>query len=394
MRLWFFPLALSFGVALEVKPIPEAVLVVREEVLEGGEVKAYVGTKRQRVASEQELRALIRAWTQEPRPPRFVWEGGRWRGVEKVGRTFDEEEALAAFRKAWAEGRASFLLPARQIPPKPSLRDLYRLGVRDHLATAETDYRGSHPNRIHNLRLAASRLDGLLIPPGVFSFNRALGEVSEQAGYKEAYVILGDRTEQGVGGGVCQVSTTFFRAAYFAGLPILERHPHSYLVRYYTPPGLDASVFQPYLDLRVENDTPGHLYVQSSIQGTRLRFHLFGTKDRAVRLEGPVITDREPPLAERRILDPSLPPDAVKQVDFAAEGMTVYWKRVVRYQSGKERVDGLQSRYKPWGAVFLVGPRPEPPEGGPAPPEGGREALSGGPPQRGGGEGTARPGGR
>ncbi|MER3558006.1 MAG: vancomycin resistance protein, partial [Thermus sp.] len=93
MRLWFFPLALSFGVALEVKPIPEAVLVVREEVLEGGEVKAYVGTKRQRVASEQELRALIRAWTQEPRPPRFVWEGGRWRGVEKVGRTFDEEEA-------------------------------------------------------------------------------------------------------------------------------------------------------------------------------------------------------------------------------------------------------------------------------------------------------------
>jgi vancomycin resistance protein YoaR len=387
-------LAFSFGLALEVKPVPEAVLVLKEDVIEEGELRTYVGSRRQPVASEAELKALLKAWTREARPPRFVLMGGKWRGVEKVGVASDEKEALLAFRKAWAEGRPIFLLPARYTPPKPSLRDLYALGVRAHLATGETDFRGSHPNRVHNLRLAASRLDGLLVPQGAFSFNRAVGEVSEKTGYKEAYVIVGDRTEQGVGGGLCQVSTTLFRAVYLAGLPILERYPHSYLVRYYTPPGLDASVYQPYRDFRFANDTPGHLYIQVSVQGTKLRFHLFGTKDREVRLEGPTLTDRKPPLPERRILDPSLPPGAVKQVDFAAEGMTVVWKRTVRYRDGKERKETLRSTYQPWGAVYLVGPTPEPPEGGPAPREGGGEAPLGERPQRGAGEGTARPGGQ
>lgn len=372
----------------------EAVLVLREEVIEDGALKVYVGTRKKPVASEGEVKALLKAWAREARPPRFILEGGRWRGVEKVGIAFDEKEALAAFRKAFSEGRRNFLLPARYTPPKPSLRELYALGVREHLATGETDFKGSHPNRVHNIRLAASRLDALLIPPGAFSFNGALGEVSERTGYKEAFVIVGDRTEQGVGGGVCQVSTTLFRAAYLAGLPILERYPHSYQVRYYTPPGLDASVYQPWRDLRFLNDTPGHLYLQASLQGSGLRFHLFGTKDRTVRLEGPVVLERKPPLPERRILDPSLSFGAVKQVDFAAEGLTLYWRRAVRYRDGREKTDLLRSTYQPWGAVFLVGPTPEPPKEGPAPRGGGDGAREDAPPQRGADGGTARPEGR
>lgn len=385
-------------------PPIEAVLVLREEVIEEGALKVYVGTRRKPVASAGEVKALLKAWAREARPPRFTLEGGRWRGVEKVGIVFDEKEALAAFRKASSEGRRSFLLPARYTPPKPSLRELYALGVREHLATGETDFKASPPSRIHNIRLAASRLNGFLIPPGAFSFNRALGEISERTGYKEAYVIVEDRTERGVGGGVCQVSTTLFRAVYLAGLPILERHPHSYQVRYYTPPGLDASVYQPSKDLRFLNDTPGHLYLQASIQGSRLRFHLFGTKDRTVRLEGPVVLERKPPLPERRIPDPSLPVGAVKQVDFAAEGLTLLWKRTVRYRDGRERSDLLRSIYQPWGAVFLVGPTPsskEPrpsgsalPKGAPAPQGEADGALRGAPLQRGADGGTARPGGR
>lgn len=94
---------------------------------------------------------------------------------------------------------------------------------------------------------------------------------------------------------MCQVSTTLFRAFFFAGLPILERHAHSYQVAYYKPPGLDAAVIQPYKDLKVLNDTPGALWIQASVQEGRLRFHLFGTKDREVAWEGPFITDRKPP---------------------------------------------------------------------------------------------------
>ncbi len=291
--------------------------------------------------------------------------------MEKKGLAFAEGEALRAFREAQAAGRSSFYLPVTYLPPKPRLEDLYRLGVREHLATGETSFLGSSPERVHNIRLAASRLDGRLIPQGPFSFNRALGPITEEAGYKEAFVILGDQTEMGLGGGVCQVSTTLFRAFFLAGLPILERHPHSYQVAYYRPTGLDAAVFQPHKDLKVQNDTPGALWVQASIQGYTLRFHLFGTKDREVRWEGPFVSERRPPLPPREIPDPSLPPGVRKQVDFAAEGARVEVHRRVRYQDGRVREDRITSHYQPWGAVYRVGPTPPPP---PGPPQGGQGA--------------------
>jgi len=393
MRWLLLPLFFLSAVLGQGEPL-EALLVLQEEVIEGGALRTYTGVQRYPVASEAELRALLKKLSREPRPPRFVYGEGGWRGVEKKGLLFDEKEALAAYREARAQGRRSFRLPVRYIPPTLSLKDLYALGVREHLATGETDFQGSSRARVHNLLLASSRLDGLLIPPGAFSFNQALGPVTEEAGYQEAFVIVGDRTEQGVGGGVCQVSTTLFRAFFFAGLPILERHAHSYQVAYYKPTGLDAAVFQPYKDLKVLNDTPGHILVQRSVVGTRLRFHLFGTKDREVRYEGPFITDRKPPLPPREIVVPTLPPGARKQVDFAAEGARVEWRRLVRYQDGRVREDRVVSVYRPWGAVYLVGPRPEEREAPPAPQAGGGGAPAPRPLPRGGGEGSAPPAGR
>jgi vancomycin resistance protein YoaR len=170
------------------------------------------------VASEAELKALLKKLSRPPSPPRFVFGEGGWRGVEKKGLLFDEKEALAAYREARASGRKSFRLPVRHIPPSLSLKDLYALGMREHLATGETDFRGSSRARAHNLLLASSRLDGLLIPPGPFAFNQALGPVTAEAGYQEAFVIVGDRREQGLGGGVCQVSTTLFIPFYAESL--------------------------------------------------------------------------------------------------------------------------------------------------------------------------------
>ncbi|WP_117237590.1 VanW family protein [Thermus sediminis] len=391
-----FPaLALLLGLALGQggERALEALLVLQEEVIEGGALRTYTGVQRYPVASEAELMALLRKLAREPRPPRFVYGEGGWRGVEKKGLAFDEKEALAAYREARAQGRRSFRLPVRYTPPTPSLKDLYALGVREHLATGETDFRGSSRERTHNLLLASGRLDGLLIPPGPFALNRALGPITREAGYKEAFVIVGDRTEQGVGGGVCQVSTTLFRAFFFAGLPIRERHAHSYQVAYYQPPGLDAAVFQPHKDLKVLNDTPGHILVQRSVVGTRLRFHLFGTKDREVRWEGPLVSDRKPPLPPREIPDPSLPPGVRRQVDFAAEGARVEWRRSVRHQGGRAWEDRVVSLYRPWGAVYLVGPRPEGKGAPPASREGGGGAPAPKPPPQGGGAGSAPRGG-
>ncbi len=374
MHFWVLILALPLlpawaqGTPSPAKPI-EAIIVLQEEAIENRELKTYTGSRSYPVASEGEVLKLIQSLARPPAPPRFILQGGVWRGVEKKGLSFDRAEVLMAYREAVAQGRASFRLPVRYTPPSPSLRELHALGVREHLATGETEFRGSSRERVHNLTLAARRLDGLLIPQGaLFSFNRALGPITQEAGFKEAFVIVGDQTEMGVGGGVCQVSTTLFRAFFWAGLPIRERHPHSYQVVYYRPTGMDAAVYAPYKDLKVLNDTPGALWVQSSVQGTTLRFHLFGTKDRRVEVVGPRILERTPPLPPREILDPSLPPGARKQVDFAAEGAVVEVVRRVRYRNGRAQEDRFLSRYRPWGAVYLVGPpRPEPLESPPVP---------------------------
>ncbi|WP_135257088.1 VanW family protein [Thermus caldilimi] len=365
--LWAWFLGLALAQSGGGPPALTAVLVLEEDVIEEGRLVTYTGVQRYPVASEAELKALLKRLAREPRPPRFVLQEGQWRGVEKKGIAFDEAEALAAYREALGAGRKSFRLPTRHTPPNPTLRELHALGVKEHLATGETDFRGSSRERTHNLLLASNKLDGLLIPPGTFSFNQALGPVTEEEGYKEALVIVGDRTEQGVGGGVCQVSTTLFRAFFLAGLPIKERHAHSYQVAYYKPTGLDAAVIQPYKDLKVLNDTPGHILVQRSVVGTTLRFHLFGTKDREVRWEGPFISDRKPPLPPREIPDPSLPPGMRKQVDFAAQGAQVEVRRTVRYRDGRVHEDKVVSVYRPWGAVYLVGPSPAP-KAPPAPP--------------------------
>lgn len=368
-----FAWTLALGLALaqgsttpDSSPIT-AILVLEEDVIEDGQILSYVGSQPYPVATEKELRVLIKKLAREPKRPRFILQDGRWRGVEKKGISFDEAQVLAAYREAMNRGQISFRLPARYTPPSPSLKELHALGIREHLATGETDFKGSSRERTHNLLLASSKLDGLLIPKGTFSFNQALGPVTEEEGYLEAFVIVGDRTEQGVGGGVCQVSTTLFRAFFFAGLLVLERHPHSYQVAYYKPTGLDAAVIQPYKDLKVVNDTPGHILVQRSVVGTRLRFYLFGTKDREVRWEGPFISDKKPPLPPKEIPDPSLPPGVRKQVDFAAEGARVEVRRTVRYRDGRVLENKVVSVYRPWGAVYLVGPTPLP-EAPPAPP--------------------------
>ena len=356
---------LSLGVLLGLALAQvEARFVVYDRLLVGGELREYVGTRIFPVATEDELRALVARLNRRPKDARFVYQKDRgWYGVEKVGYRIEVGKALAAYRRALAYGRSSFYLPEAVVPPRRSLESLYRRGIRQLVGEGVTDFRGSSRNRVWNLRLAARKLDGLVIPRGAtFSFLKALGPVDEKTGYRQGYVILGDRTEKGVGGGVCQVSTTVFRAAFFAGLPILERHPHSYQLRYYRPSGLDATVYGPWVDLKFQNDTPGDLLLRTYVRGTRLYVRLFGTKDREVGWRGPIFLERTPPLPPRVIEDPTLPAGTRKQVDWPAPGARVRVVRTVRYADGRQVQRAFTSVYKPWGAIYLIGPPAAPPE--------------------------------
>jgi vancomycin resistance protein YoaR len=205
-------------------------------------------------------------------------------------------------------------------------------------------------------------MNGVLIAPDeVFSFNKAIGDISRYTGYKEAYVISGGKTILGDGGGVCQVSTTLFRAALNTGLPIEERHGHAYRVGYYeqqSSPGLDATIYVPSVDFKFRNDTPQHILIQSYVDPTTLTltFTMYGTKDgREVSVTTPVIKSQTPAPETRYQDDPTLPKDTVKQVEYAAPGAVVSFSRTVM-KDGKVHIsDTYTTRYRPWGAVFLRG---------------------------------------
>lgn len=256
----------------------------------------------------------------------------------------------------------AIIVPIKTIPPEITTDKVNNLGITELIASGTSLFEGSIPNRIYNIQLAASRLNGVLIPPEeVFSFAKAVGDVSSLTGYKQAYVIENGKTVLGDGGGVCQVSTTLFRAALHAGLPIVERNPHAYRVHYYeedSPPGIDAAVYVPSVDLKFKNDTGHSILIQSYVdeENLRLTFDLYGTKDnREIVITTPVIKSQTPAPEPLNQDDPTLPKGVVKQVDFAAAGASVYFTRTVKKDGKIVEADRFDSNYRPWRAIFLHG---------------------------------------
>ncbi|HYK09069.1 MAG TPA: VanW family protein [Candidatus Eisenbacteria bacterium] len=253
-------------------------------------------------------------------------------------------------------------VPLKTLLPEITTEKANNLGIKELIGTGTSLFQHSIPGRIFNVKLAASRLNGVVIAPNEeFSFDKALGDVSAYTGYQQAYVISGGKTVLGDGGGVCQVSTTMFRAILNAGLPITERHAHDYRVGYYEedgPPGIDATVYVPSVDLKFKNTTGHNILIQTVVDPDilRLTFYLYGVKDgREVTMTTPVITNETPAPPTRYQDDPTLPKGVTKQVDFSANGATVKFSRVVS-QNGKEIINETYvSNYRPWQAVFLVG---------------------------------------
>ncbi|MEK7159945.1 MAG: VanW family protein [Patescibacteria group bacterium] len=253
-------------------------------------------------------------------------------------------------------------IPVRKIEPDITTDEANSLGIKELIGQGHSLFYHSIPSRIYNINLAATRINGILVAPGeVFSFDKALGDVSSFTGYKQAYIIQSGKTVLGDGGGVCQVSTTFFRALLNAGLPIVERYAHAYRVGYYeqdSPPGFDATIFVPTVDLRFKNDTPNYILIQSEFNpyNYSLSFYLYGTKDgRTVTMTKPVISNVRPAPPDIYQDDPTLPKGEIKQTDFAAPGANVYFTRTVT-KNGKTIIfDKFVSSYQPWQAIFLKG---------------------------------------
>ena len=192
----------------------------------------------------------------------------------------------------------------------------------------------------------------------VFSFNRFLGPITAGNGFVNGLVIAGDRTEEGLGGGICQVSTTVFRSLYRAGLPVAERSPHSYQVGYYRPQGLDAAIYQPSLDLKFKNDTGAAIWFQTDWDDVTGEFNVYAfgkPRDFEVRLSEPRTIRTVPSPADRVITTDKLAKGQRQQVDWAAPGGTLEVDRLFLRGGKVFKKETLTSTYRPWPNIFLVG---------------------------------------
>lgn len=259
----------------------------------------------------------------------------------------------------------SFNVPVTKTAPDISTDQVNNLGIKELIGRGSSTYFHSIPGRVFNVGLAASRINGTLVKPGdTFSFNGTLGDVSKFTGYKEAYIISAGRTILGDGGGVCQVSTTLFRATLNAGMPIVERAAHAYRVGYYeqgSPPGIDATVYAPSPDFKFKNDTPGHILIvaRNNPKSYSLVFEIYGTNDgRVATISKPMTSNIRPALPTVYQDDPTLPAGTQKQTDYAAAGSRVVFNYSVTRGGEEITKKTFVSNYQPWAAVYLKGTGP------------------------------------
>lgn len=250
---------------------------------------------------------LVYAWLktevlplrQKPVEPKLIFADSRVREFQppQAGQEPDLYASSLAVLTALENRRASAFLIMDLVAPKNTLAQTNNLGIQELVARGESNFAGSPKNRIHNILVGVEKQKGVIVPPGEeFSFNRHLGPVEASAGFLPELVIKRTGTVPEFGGGLCQVSSTTFRAAVNAGLPITQRKNHSYAVQYYAPQGTDATIYPGVIDLKFLNDTPGAILIWPYIKNqTTLVFDFYGTKDtRQIIVDKPAQYDKRP----------------------------------------------------------------------------------------------------
>jgi vancomycin resistance protein YoaR len=315
---------------------------------------------------------------QNPQNARFVFND-ETRIIEPIassaiGRVMDVEASIVTINESLLRGEHTVnLVVAEESPAVQDTAVGTDLGIVELVAEHTTYFYGSSASRIQNIEAAAKSFHGVLVAPGeIFSMGDYISDISLENGFAEALIIYGGRTIKGVGGGVCQVSTTLFRTVFFAGFPVIERNPHAYRVSYYEMTasgsvdtelaGLDAAVFFPLVDFKFQNDTPYWLLMETYVNpGARtITWKIYSTSTgRNVTWEtsGPVNTVSPPePVFEENL---ELEEGEIKQVDYAAEGADVHVVRTV-WQNGQVYFkDEFRTHYQPWAAICQYGPGTE-----------------------------------
>lgn len=214
----------------------------------------------------------------------------------QTGKALDRYASTMKIISELGKGNTEIELTVSATQPRQSLEGLGGLGLKELIGRGESKFNGSPANRRHNIKVGVEKMKGIVIKPGEeFSFNKYLGPVEAYTGFKPELVIKAEGTVPEFGGGLCQVSSTTFRAAMHAGLPITARRNHSYAVQYYAPQGTDATIYPGVQDLKFTNDTGHNILVWPYLKDENyLVFDFYGTFDgRKVELGTPYSYDKK-----------------------------------------------------------------------------------------------------
>lgn len=314
---------------------------------------------------------VAKALNVAPVPPQITTADGLVTGFtpSKVGRSvqesllIDDLVANISSRATTSHGD-TLTVPVKATQMSPIGLDA-AAGIRELIGTATTPFTGSPKNRISNIKNGIKFISGAIVQPGEeFSTLGRLGTVDNTTGYLPELVIKGDRTQPEFGGGLCQVSTTLFRAVLNAGLPVTMRRNHSYRVSYYEKdgngtrigPGLDATIYDPQPDFRFKNDTANPIMIIGYVIGDKATFELYGTKDgRTASVDGPHQLTETPSGDPIYIETTDLAPGVKKQVETPHPGGTAIATYSVTYADGHVNKQVFRSSYRPWPAQYLVG---------------------------------------
>jgi vancomycin resistance protein YoaR len=311
----------------------------------------------------EKLRPLVEPFTRQPVDASFRVVGQRVRVVKgHAGTTLDVRAAERSILRAPDRKSRTAKLGLAPLPPELTAREARALGIKRQISTYTTDMGVSSANRIWNVHLMADYIDGTIIKPGqVFSFNKAVGPRTVERGFREGQMILGSLLLPAIGGGVCQTATTLFNNAFELGLPIVERHNHSWYISHY-PIGRDATVSWGGPDLQFENDLDNAILIKTSYTDATLTFTFYGQRQgrKVGATTGPQTNFREP--QPSFAYDPSAPEGSIRTVAGSHQrgfDITVY--RTV-YERGKViRKDSFTSHYVAVGDTKIYGPGTDPP---------------------------------
>jgi vancomycin resistance protein YoaR len=331
-------------------PIDEPTTFQAKIVFNEGKIKSYI-------------KNLSGSINQDPINAKLATTNGKITALtaSQKGYKLDEDQTLkliVSYLYAQNNPDDQINLPVSVTEPEISQTNISNLGINELIGTGTTNYKGSPTNRKFNIQLGANLLNGVIIKPSEeFSVLKNLAPIDESHGFKKELVIKGNSTVPEVGGGLCQVSTTVFRAALNAGLKITERVNHKYRVSYYEPPvGLDATIYDPAPDFKFLNDTPGYILVQGSVKDDKITFELYGTKDaRVSTISDPILYDSVSPPATQYIDDPTMDDGQTKYIEKAHTGVTAKVTYQVKRDDKVINEQTFISKYVAWGAIIKRG---------------------------------------